>query len=298
MTQMGTTLEVHARHTAAMRETPMTLSAPLRAGVAAERARHQRRDVRVLLAVAVVIAVGSLVAVRWFDDTQARDGVQVLHALPQTSADNELTATSSVAYPFATGDQSPNVAPRDALLATNVPPGVTRKQWQTLVAKASTRPDGAQEMARLEASYRFTDALRQFRDLARSDIDRATQVSQERAAPGLVSLATQINVQLDAQFAQRGITLSDAAEVKAALLAVLEPDADRANVALEHWVQAQSRARSDDLRDALKRSPEFARRHAEVVKAWHTQPPLRRDPKAIERDLERLHVEMFGGTSR
>ena len=132
----------------------------------------------------------------------------------------------------------------------------------------------------------FADAVRQFRDLA--------QASHDRPGAALVALARHLDVQLDSQFAQRGMTLSDAAALKAALLAVLAPHADAADAALERWVQAQTRVRSDDLRDALQRNPAFARRHAEVIKAWQAQPPLRRDPKDLERDLERLHLEMLG----
>lgn len=271
-----------------MRETPVSLSLPMRdGGIAAGRPRHRWRRATGVLAAATLIASGALIAARWFDDTQARDGVQILHPLPQASPDDKLAATTSaMAYPFGKDSRAPDSKGRDAPSTTNVPPGVAPKQWQALVAKAATRSDGAQEIARLDASYRFADAVRQFRDLA--------QASHDRPGAALVALARHLDVQLDSQFAQRGMTLSDAAALKAALLAVLAPHADAADAALERWVQAQTRVRSDDLRDALQRNPAFARRHAEVIKAWQAQPPLRRDPKDLERDLERLHLEMLG----
>ncbi len=284
-----------------MRQTPVPLSRPSR--VAPNDAAAPRRaplGVKLALAGVVVAAVGFF-ALRWLDDTTARDQVQVLQTLPQSDA-SRTASPSAVTYPFAKDDHAPDAAasaaaatsppPRaQAPVATRpVPPGVTPGQWQALVAEMSARPDGERELARLDAYFRFADTVRQFRELNRA--------SGADPTPALVALAQRIDAELDTHVAQRELAGSEAYDIKATVLEVLEPDADAADDKLERWAAGLPRSRTDSDRAAMQRDTEFELRRKALIQAWSTQPVQARDPRALERDIQNLRQEIYGKPAR
>jgi hypothetical protein len=283
-----------------MSDTPAPLSRPFREPEPVDAPRRWPLALKVgIVGVAVAVAAGVLV-VRWFDDTSARDQVQLLQTLPQSEAAKTAT-TAAVAYPFGKdGPSSPEATPpiepaRPAAAAKpaarSVPPGISAQQWHTLVAELSAKPDGAREIARLDQYFRFADTVRQFRDLNR------TAASSE-PTPALVALARQIDAELDTHIAQRELSGSEAYDIKATLLEVLEPDAEAADEKLERWTRTLPRARTDDDRAAMQRDAEFERRRAALVQAWSAQPQTLRDPKALERDIQNLRQQIYGNNAR
>ena len=283
-----------------MPEVPAPLSRPFREPDAADAPRRWPLAVKLGIAAAVAGAVTAFVFMRWLDDTSARDQVQVLRNLPQSEAAKTAT-TSAVAYPFGT-DGSPaseaaapaavnSPAPAPAkLTARSVPPGISAQQWHALVAELSAKPDGAREIARLDAYFRFADTVRQFRDLNRATTGQPT--------PGLVALAHQIDAELDVHVAQRELSGSEAYDIKATLLEVLEPDAEAADEKLEQWARTLPRSRTDNDRAAMQRDAEYERRRTALVQAWSAQPPAVRDPKALERDIQNLRQQVYGANPR
>lgn len=280
-----------------MPDSPAPLSRPFREPEAADAPRRWPLALKLGIAGAAVAVAAGVVLVRWLDDTTARDQVQVLQTLPQSEAAKTAT-TSAVAYPFGKdGPPSPEATPptepaRPAAAvkpaARSVPPGISAQQWQTLVAELSAKPDGAREIARLDQYFRFADTVRQFRDLNRTASGDPT--------PALVALAKQIDTELDVHIAQRELSGSEAYDIKATLLEVLEPDAEAADDKLERWARTLPRARTDDDRAAMQRDAEFERRRTALVQAWSAQPQSSRDPKALERDIQNLRQQIYGTT--
>lgn len=285
-------------HTDAMSDTPAPLSRPFREPEAADAARRRPLALKLGIAGAATAVAAGVLVMHWFDDTSARDQVQVLQALPQSDAAKTAT-TSAVAYPFGKDGPStpeaatPPAAPAASAAATkpaarSVPPGISAQQWQALVAELSAKPDGARELARLDKYFRFADTVRQFRDLNRTAAGEPT--------PALIALAQQIDAELDVHVAQRELSGSEAYDIKATLLEVLEPDADAADEKLERWARTLPRGRTDDDRAAMQRDAEFERRRTALVQAWSAQPPAVRDPKALERDIQNLRQQIYGTT--
>lgn len=256
-----------------------------------------------LIAVAA-LALATLLALRWLDDTRARDTVQVLQPLPQTDASKSATAAAAT-YPFSTNNvtnghenngaalsggmraTTPATPPKAQPASRRAPPGLTSAQWQAQVAALSAQPDGATKIARLESYLVFNDEVRQFRQLH----DNSTGLP----SPSLVALARQIDTALDTHVKQRMLGSRDAYDIKGALLDVLEPDPDRADDALERWADAIAvMLASDTDRSAVARNNEFERRRQALVSAWTALPPERRDPQALERDIARLRQDVLG----
>ncbi len=240
------------RHTGAMPDTPVPLSRRLQPPVADDGAQPwspARKFALMIGIAAAALGTAAVLALRWFDDTSARDQVQVLQTLPQPDASKTAT-TSAVTYPFAkdgssSADGAVLTAPTTAApervtpakAARPVPPGLTAQQWQALVNDLTAKPDGAREIARLETWFRFADTVRQFRDLNRAALGEPT--------PALVALAKQIDSELDVHVAQRELSGTEAHDIKATLLEVLEPDADTADETLERWARTLPRERTD-----------------------------------------------------
>jgi hypothetical protein len=196
------------------------------------------------------LLAAAVVAWRWLEgEPPAHDQVQVLQTLPQSDASRTATP-SAVTYPFAKDDRTADpVAPQAPSppepkpVALPAPPGVTAQQWQALVAEWSPRPDGARELARLDAYFRFADTVRQFREL-----NRATDAEP---TPALVALARRIDAELDRHVAQNELDGSEAYDIKATLLEVLEPDADAADEKLERWAASLPRSPNGTHRPSI-----------------------------------------------
>jgi len=153
-----------------------------------------------------------------------------------------------------------------------LPPGLDAAQWAALQAELAGRPD---ELRRVVAYLGFSDQLRRFRA---GEGDR-------------VALAHRLDEGLDERLRQRELNAGEARLVKTAVLDVLEADAARRAAALARW-DAQW-ALPPVVRSAAE--AEFQRRQAEIVAAWQALPAERRDPKALERQLDALRVAMFAG---
>jgi hypothetical protein len=284
-----------------MSRTPAPLSRPFQPhDLDAESTQRGPRPIALALVGAALLAA-TFFAWRWFDDDSVHDQVQVLQTLPQSEA-SRAASTSAVAYPFGQGSASspggaspgdgatspPPVAAKPVVPPT--PPGVTTAQWENLIAEVSTRPDAAREIVRLDAYFRFADTVRQFREL--------TRAADSEPTPALIALARRIDAELDQHIAQRELAGSEAYDIKATVLEVLEPDADAADEKLERWAEGLPRSHTDTDRAAMQRDAEFEQRRKALVQAWSSQQPPARDPKALERDIQQLRQEIYGTPTR
>ena len=280
-----------------MRDGPPSLSRP--AGL--EDLDPDRRQawplwVKLLLVTTPLLAAGIL-ALRWLDDTRPEAQVQVLNPLPPVDASQG--STSAMTYPFAK-ESSPQgepatasrTAPPRPAKVLRTPPGITPERWQALVEELSAKPDGAAEIARLESYLHFSDAVRQFREL-----QRVARGAEPTAA--VVALAGRIDAAVDIHLQRRELSGSEAYDIKAAVLEVLEPDPDALDDKLERWAESSlPRQNTDTDRAAMQRDDEFARRQAAIVAAWSSLPPQQRDPAALERDIANLRQEIYGPRGR
>ncbi len=255
-----------------------------------------------LLLITLPLVVAGVLVLRWLDDTQPQAQVQLLDPLPPVDATR--ASTSAMTYPFARASeaegsdtrQGPRDAARNAAVAprtapARTPPGITPERWQALVEELSAKPNGAAEIARLEAYFQFSDSVRQFREL-----QRVSATDEPSAA--MVSLAKRIDSAIDIHLQRRELSGNEAYDIKAAVLEVIEPDSDALDEKLDRWAEGLPRQTTDSDRTAIQRDEEFARRQTALVATWSALAPQQRDPKALERDINNLRLEIYGARSR
>jgi hypothetical protein len=155
--------------------------------------------------------------------------------------------------------------------ATDAPPGLSPAQWAQVLGRLQSRPDAAEEQQRLHDYFSWSDAVQRW-----------------RSAPTDASLAAQVDAGLPARLAQREVSAAEARQIKAALLGVLEPDADRQAAALQAFDAQLPAPTGPDPRQRA-----FEQEQAAVVAAWRRTPAAERDPKALARQLASLRQSHF-----
>ena len=157
------------------------------------------------------------------------------------------------------------------------PPGVNAEQWAALRAEYADRPA---ELRRLADHFVFADELDRFRS------GRAGGRSA-----GQLALARSLDAGLDERLRERELSAAEARLIKIAVLEVLVDDEDQRRDTLGRWEAALAPSAPDPERSAAL--ADFQRRQAAVVAAWRALPPDRRDPRALERELQALRVSSF-----
>ena len=157
------------------------------------------------------------------------------------------------------------------------PPGVNAEQWAALRAEYADRPA---ELRRLADHFAFADELDRFRS------GRAGGRSA-----GQLALARSLDAGLDERLRERELSAAEARLIKIAVLEVLVDDEDQRRDTLGRWEAALAPSAPDPERSAAL--ADFQRRQAAVVAAWRALPPDRRDPRALERELQALRVSSF-----
>ena len=158
-----------------------------------------------------------------------------------------------------------------------LPPGVSAEQWAALRAEYADRPA---ELRRLADHFAFADELDRFRS------GRAGGRSA-----GQLALARSLDAGLDERLRERELSAAEARLIKIAVLEVLADDEDQRRDTLGRWEAALAPSAPDPERSAAL--ADFQRRQAAVVAAWRALPPDRRDPRALERELQALRVSSF-----
>ena len=158
-----------------------------------------------------------------------------------------------------------------------LPPGVSAEQWAALRTEYADRPA---ELRRLADHFAFADELDRFRS-GRAD---------GRSA-GQLALARSLDAGLDERLRERELSAAEARLIKIAVLEVLVDDEDQRRDTLGRWEAALAPSAPDPERSAAL--ADFQRRQAAVVAAWRALPPDRRDPRALERELQALRVSSF-----
>jgi hypothetical protein len=157
-----------------------------------------------------------------------------------------------------------------------LPPGVSPDQWRQLQAEMRDRPDGAAELARIAEYLHWSDLVQRLRVPITDDAER-------------LRLARAIDAGLEARLRAGEVSAAEARQVKAATLEVTQVDAAARAAELQRWSVALATPARPDPRQA-----EFQRRQAATVAAWSAQAPDKRDPAALERELDALRREVFG----
>jgi hypothetical protein len=217
---------------------------------------------------AVAVGVGA-----WLVGGEYLDAVS-----PASGGSPSVRASASLTAPGASGT-APAAAPARITGESNQTIGLTAEQHQQIREALADHPQRDVEIARVTAYLQFAAQWQHF--LAR----RAAGVGAEELKP----LARGLDAELDARLQRHEVTAAEAAQIKAALLDVLAPDAASRQTALQQWRASTAAAPSA----ADPRAAEFDRRQAEVLAAWRALPPAQRDPQQLEAELEALRVSVF-----
>lgn len=218
------------------------------------------------LAIAAGATAVAGLAIGWL--VQKNPGPSPAAALPRSSA--ALNTAPSVSVLPASR------AAAVASASSGTPAGVTPAQWQALQLEMRARPDGAAELARIAEYLRWSDLVQRLRVPITDDAER-------------LRLARAIDAGLDARLRAGEVSAAEARQVKAATLEVTQPDAAARAAELQRWSAALATPARPDPRQA-----EFDRRQAAALAAWSAQAPGKRDPAALERELDSLRREVFG----
>lgn len=172
--------------------------------------------------------------------------------------------------------------------AAKPPPGMTFEQWTQLQATLVNHPAREAELARISDYMSFQHDFARFQQLRQT----------AGAAPAeLVAMARSLDTRLSDRLARHEMHAGEARLAKLALLDVLEPDATARAGAATAWAQAESalaaRHAVPDTRESVYQAQQQA-----VVAAWHAQPADRRDPKALEAQLDALRRHTFETPAR
>lgn len=228
-----------------------------------------RRWVWAALAGAALLAVGS--AMLWQLFTPDHESAQLL---PRSDYEQPAAEAAAPATSRATAVAAA-AAPAD-----DMPPGVKPEVWAKLRAEMARRPDGAQELRRLAAYYRFADGADRFRDArARAPGD-----------PQTTALARTLDATLDERLRQGEVSAPEARLFKIALLEQLESDPVERQRKLAEWQQQQE---ASHHAAASSHEQEFLQRQAALVAAWQALPPAQRDPKQLHDQLQALRTASF-----
>ncbi len=192
--------------------------------------------------------------------------------------DDQRSVIAQQALPKPPPATAARAAPDPAAPAAAArPPGVNADQWAALRAEYADRPA---ELRRLADHFAFADELDRFR----------SGRTGGRSA-GQLALARSLDAGLDERLRERELSAAEARLIKIAVLDVLVDDPDQRRDALGRWEAALAPAAPDPERSAAL--ADFQRRQAAVVAAWRALPPDRRDPRALERELQALRVSSF-----
>ncbi len=193
-------------------------------------------------------------------------------------------AASAARAPVQAWTQVPAGQPPDT------PPGITPAAWARLQARLANQPDGPAELRRLEAYYRYADAVQRFRELSQ----------RNPASPELPALARTLDAGLAERLQQGEVSAPEARLLKMAVLQATVPEAAQRERALAQWEQQIEQWRlasaSVDTQARLAREADFQRRQAALLAAWQAQPPAQRDPRQLQQQLDALRRDSFPHT--
>lgn len=158
-----------------------------------------------------------------------------------------------------------------------IPPGISADQWAALRSEFADRPA---ELQRLADHFTFADRLDRFRS-GRSGGRSADQIELARA----------LDAGLDERLREREVSAAEARLIKIAVLEVLLDGEDQRRDALDRWEASLGPPAADPQRSAAV--ADFQRRQATIVAAWRALPPERRDPRALESELQALRESSF-----
>lgn len=165
---------------------------------------------------------------------------------------------------------------------------MTPEQWAQVQVSLANHPAREAELARIADYMAFRHDLARFQHL--------------RQTPGvapaeLERLARSLDARLSDRLARSEMHAGEARLVKLALLDVLETDAGLRTVAAAAWAQVESAlAVSRAVPDA--RESAYQAQQRATVAAWQALPPDRRDPRALEAQLDALRRHTFEAPAR
>jgi hypothetical protein len=217
----------------------------------------------------VIAAVGAVVAWTWW-------------GAPLTAAGGATRATAPepAAAPAVVATRTADVASAPSAW----PGGLSAGQWARVESSVDPGPDHDRELARIADLLEF-----------RRDVARLRELRGDSSAAGeRLALARAIDAGIGTHLALREVTGGEAALLKTAPLAELEPDPTRHASDLEAWRRDWMDAHPPE---SDPRVAEYQRREAAVVAAWQSGPPSQRDPVQLARRLQQLQVAVFDAAS-
>lgn len=205
----------------------------------------------------------------------AADSLPARVAVPAPKLVVSASSTPLAPAPAPSRPQSPVAAAAPDPAAP--PAGVGAGQWAALRVEYADRP---QELKRLADHFAFSDRLDRFRS-KRSGGSDAEQLSLARSLDG----------DLDERLRERELGAAEARLIKLAVLEVLVDDDAQRREALARWEASLAPPTPDAARAAV--AADFQQRQAAIVAAWRALPADRRDPRALERELQAQRVRSF-----
>jgi len=162
--------------------------------------------------------------------------------------------------------------------------GLTAAQRETLRLAYAGHPAAMQELPRAEDRVVFRNRWNRFLALAGT---AGADGERER-----ITLARQLDADLDRRVERKEITYGEAVNIKAAVLAVLDPAPDRRQQALAAWrkhVPLQLvGGEAGRAWTPQERTEEFERRKADAVAEWEAMPAEERDPEELRQYIQHL----------
>ena len=161
-------------------------------------------------------------------------------------------------------------------------PLLDAERWAQLQQALAGHPQPDAEAARILDLLAYQRAVRQFRS--------ERQAHPGRTTPTLLALARQLDAGLDLRLARGEMSSPEAQHIKAGLLEVLQPDADRRASDLAAWREAQlaARPRRSDPRDA-----QLLKEQQALVARWRREAPADAAPDVLVAQLEALRQRIY-----
>ncbi len=223
--------------------------------------------------VALLALVAATLCVVLFMFTQAGDAEPGLSA-----ADNAAPVPVGAGLTTVTTATEALVLPPSA---TDVPAGLSAQQWQSLREQYAGKPGGEAEIARVVAYLQYQQAVQALRQAQKQPTDTAA----------LRAAAQQVDSGLTERISRGEVSAGEALALKAAALAVLQPDADARRAELAGWRAAQQAdAGSDTDRQQAAR---FREGEAALLARYRAQPAAQRDANQLAAQLQTLREQTF-----
>jgi hypothetical protein len=221
------------------------------------------------------LAVGTLIA-----------GLGVVGALwashrHASAAASAVSAREPAGTASSGDDAAAAIAAASPASASAPTPGhLSAAQWRVISERIEPGPDHDRELARIASLMAFQDNVARLRAL-RGDPGAADERRR---------LAREIDAGIELHLARREATGPDALQLKAAVLAEIEPDVAARAAQLEAFRQGLEAA-NPPARDP--RVVAYQRQEAAIVAEWQSGPASRRDPAELARRLQQLQVAVF-----